>query len=600
MDNGGRCFNKNSSGRLKLENCPLHIAVSSSELSLFFLPFRVNYPKQQVFKELQLYQFLPFLVLLLFIFPYLIQGESVFIPVSDNMDSNLAWWKAMKDQGKIFGGWNESIAGMIVESPRFTYPSAFSVEGLLYFLFPLFTAYLVNKVLIFILAYVAFWLWIKHQSFAKLSEKLLFLLPLLWASLAFYPHRGISIALLPVLILVFEALLQDKKSWKYFIFLVCYAFYSKLVLAGFYFFIGLTVWLLWEWIRTRTFPKYGSLGLLTLAIAWTCQEAYLIKGLFFTEEFQSHREDFTYDFGVWKDLMPWKFFWSGNQSGVHFAPIYLILTLGFLLFSEFNSLKKKSLRDLLFVLGIGLGLSVISHSSIMTFAGQFLPSLASLNFLRFEFWIPYFLFAAFFRAWASINFKWANFLIPSLLLVNIFIYQYEWRYWLNQDLKLINQQVPSFKAYYSEDSYEEIKNFLGEDWQHVRIAHLNVPPASSAYNGLLCLDGYMQNYRREHKMQVFQVIRDELAKDESLDKHFMNWGNKCYFQNAQYPDDYFMYAWREEEKIRELQFDFDFLRDSLKAEYIISALPVESSALNLELRVENPESAWKLHVYSIK
>ncbi|MFC3414207.1 DUF6044 family protein [Algoriphagus hitonicola] len=542
---------------------------------------------------------IPVGVLILLLFPYMWQWEEVFIPVSDNMDSNLAWWKSLKDQGLIFSTWDTPVKGMILESPRFTYPSAFNVEGLLYYFFPILSAYIVNKGLIILLAYFSFRYWLSSQSGILTSPFLLNLIPLLWATLAFYPHRGVSIAMLPLVVLVVDRLYSGKFSWKYILILVFYAFYSKLVLAGFYFLLGFLAWGIWIGLKERRFPKFGFMGLIILGMAWGLQEIHLIKGLFFNEAFQSHREDFTYDFGIWSDLMPWDFFWSGNQSGAHFAPIYLLLASVFFFLGKGNPLKMKAVWNLFMVLGISVFLSILSHGGLLTFAGKIIPSLASLNFLRFEFWIPYFLFAFFIQSWALLNFRWAKILIPILLLINIFVYQYEWRYLLNQDLKLINQKVPSFKEYFATESYSEIKNLLGENWKERRIAHLNIPPAVSTYHGFHSLDGYMQNYERSHKLKIYQAIASELKKDESLKKHFLNWGNKCYFQHAQYPDDYFMYSWRNEAPVRDLDFDFSYLKNQLKADYLLSALPVDSDHLILKRIFEHPKSAWRIHLYEI-
>ena len=61
--------------------------------------------------------------LVLIILPYLISAGDVYIPVTDNMDSNVAWWKSMKDSKTLFVDWDKPVPGMLLENPRFTYPS---------------------------------------------------------------------------------------------------------------------------------------------------------------------------------------------------------------------------------------------------------------------------------------------------------------------------------------------------------------------------------------------------------------------------------------------------------------------------------------------
>lgn len=534
------------------------------------------------------------------IMPYVFLGSGVYLPVSDNMDSNLAWWKMLKESGSIWKDWNHEVPGMIIQSPRFTYPSGLNLEALLYYFFPILPAYMINKLLIFGIGFGSFYFWLRLQSHERIPFLVQIGFSLLWASLAFYIHRGISIAALPALVGIFQLFLSSSGNWKYLIGLIAYAFYSKLVLAGFYFWIGLLLWVTWKCIVTRKIFGLAIFGLFILMGTWLVLEYQLIRGLFLNPNFESHRIDFSYDFGIWVNQWPWEFFLSGDQNGVYYSPLYLFIIVCLLIWAKIsNPFYQKGLRFFLMFLSLSILLAILSSSGLLAVLGKWIPVLASFNLLRFEYWIPFLLFASLFFLWRSKAFAGFRVLLPLLLLMNIFVYQYEWRYWINDYFPLLSQKVLSYQEYYSEKEFGELKEFIGEDVSSKRFLHFNIPPAVSAYNGLISLDGYLQVYDRKHKMEVFEVIQDELAKDNSLRRHFYNWGNKCYFQNAQFPDDYFMYKWREEDVLIEPDYDYVYLKEVLKADYILSALPVSSSNFKLLKVFEGTHSAWRIHLYEL-
>ena len=141
---------------------------------------------------------------------------------------------------------------------------------------------------------------------------------------------------------------------------------------------------------------------------------------------------------------------------------------------------------------------------------------------------------------------------------------------------------------------------MAKEWEQAVIGHVNFPPAVSAYNGLTCLDGYLQNYNLAHKHAVGKAIARELNKNEFLSDQFYHWGNKCYLQNATYPDDFTAFKWRFHEPIQNLDFDFEALKNDLKVDYILSSLLLEVPELQLLQAFQNDQSAWDIYLYQIK
>ncbi|MBN3518755.1 hypothetical protein JYB62_01970 [Algoriphagus lutimaris] len=541
------------------------------------------------------------LLVLVMLLPYFILGEGVFIPVSDNMDSNLAWYKMLQDQGKIFSSWNTPVEGMLIETPRFSYPSGFNVEMMLYGLFPHLNAYMINKALIIIIAFFSFRFWLRGQQLTVKNGREEILWCLLWASLAYYPHRGISIAALPALVQVFSLLLGKKDHVGHWLFLIGYACYSMLFLASFYFLTGILGWIIVSSLKNQVIPTRTILAFILLMVVYSIQEINWILGYFLNDQFESHRADFTYDFGIWINQSPIDFFWSGDQNGVHFTPIYPIIFFGLVMMAWYQ--KKWSSKSFLFLnllFGVSFILAILSRVGNLEFWGKVTPKLNSINLYRFEYWIPFFLFAGLVYAWKTFSFRGISWILSILIFINLFVYQYEWRYWINSMIPIMDQQVPSYQSYNATNQMEEIKEYLGEELPNSHFVNFNIPPAVAAFNGLITADGYVQLYSKSHKEQVYQLIKEELGKDDSLEQHFLEWGNKCYFQNAQYPDDYFMYQWRKEAPLMEPSYDYESMKNELGINYVLSALPVISEQLQLVKVFEDEHSAWSIHLYQLK
>lgn len=534
------------------------------------------------------------------ILPYLILGESVSIPVTDNLDSNLAWWKAMQDSETLFSSWEQPVPGMLIENPRFAFPSVWSVEGMVYAIFPVFWGYVFLKGCIFFIGYYSFRFWIGLQSKLGIPAFYKSFLPLIWASLAFYIHRGIGIAALPCVVGIFQEFFRGKNNLQFYLILMGYGFFSKLTLTGIYVWIGLFAWMIWVGVKQKRMLIHPLKALLILLLIWIIQEHQLLRGLFFNPDFQSHREDFSYDFGIWADQMPWNYFLNGDRVAVFYSPVYLILIFFFGWMAEKNTPA--------FLLGVQTALigiigsvllSILSFSEFTSWFGGISKVLSSLNFNRFGYWIYFLLFATLICWWSAANFRFSKLLIPVLLGLNVFVYQYEWRYWINSYFDILPQRVPTFQEYYARDQWKSIREILENETNNPSVVHFNIPPAVSAFNGLKSLDGYLQIYPREKKYQVYRVVTAELDKDPSLKDHLLKWGNKCYFQNAQYPDDYVMYSWRNEAPLLEPEFDFQYLRDSLGATHVLSALPVLTNHLRFVKKFEDESSAWNVYLYSL-
>ncbi|MGZ4160739.1 MAG: DUF6044 family protein, partial [Neobacillus sp.] len=70
--------------------------------------------------------FLASFLLIIYVSPLFILGENAHIRVHDNLDSNIAWYKVLKNSGQLFGAPNAVIPQIINGLPRNAFGTEFS------------------------------------------------------------------------------------------------------------------------------------------------------------------------------------------------------------------------------------------------------------------------------------------------------------------------------------------------------------------------------------------------------------------------------------------------------------------------------------------
>jgi hypothetical protein len=547
-------------------------------------------------------------VIFLVMFPYIWKGQDVQVNVWDNLDSNVVWYKMLKDQGKIFAGPEVMVQGFVTETPRFSYPSGWNVEAVLYFLLPVFTAYWVNKLLIIICAFGGMLLLFSHHLDNKRSEVIS--IALLWATLAFNPHIGISVAGLPLLVWSFYRLRRNDKVWLSLFVVVFYSFYSSVVLVGFFILLLLIVLLVyWRFVDGR-FSRWVVIGIGLMVAGYLLQEKNLFHFLFLQGDFVSHRQEMDYHYNAFSNKTPWFFIKNGDHNSVFYWWGYVLGfggILAYFLFERFklNMSKMIPRKELLgfaiiFTVLVPFLAAFLTWENASNLAGEILPVIHSFNLTRIAFSLPFFMFVVLAYGILEMKFRYKKAVLSLFLGINIFVYQFEWRNWLNGHFAMLDYQIPSYRQYYAEKQFAEIKDFLGENWDGVKIGSVNLPPAVSVYHGFKGIDGYLPLYDVNYKQEFKSIILGELEKDQELLEHYQYWGNKCYLQNATYPDVFDTYKWKNLEPIEELDFDFKMLKSSFQVDYLFSAVEIRHERLRLLNLFVHEDSAWDIYVYKIK
>lgn len=533
--------------------------------------------------------------------PYLILGQNTPIPLADQLDSNHVWYVLLKQHSAFLASPFSEIDGFLGTQYRLSYPAGLSVISGLYFLFPPFLAFFFNKVLIYFIGFWAAWILLTDQL--NFDKPLAACCALIWATSSFYPFMGGGIAALPAVAFAFNRIRTKRSTWQDWLILGLYPFYSELVL------VTLFVWLVGvgalgvdffyhkRWNR----PFLESLG--TLLLLMMLKDYQLILAFFSSTDFISHRTEFFFDgYIVNKVIDPFKTLAEGEYTGI----MYFNGILGFTVLLLGINLRKEKIQIspyILFAIAVIMSsvASFLSLPWVPQTISSFFPDIASLSLGRLSNLVSLGLFLAFFLAIKEVSAPIRTLVLGITIVFQIALVNYEWRSVLKRLLPLQEgwSYNPSYQEVYSDSSFEKIKKSLPANYQGY-IAHVNLPPAISAYHGLKTRDGYLANYKLESKQQIKKVIEAELHKDEHINALFNFWGNKAYLFNASHQE--WVYPIRQMFNLntRQLDFHWDFLKNTLNTHFILSAGSVMDSDLELIHHAKDSISCWDLYLYKIK
>ncbi|WP_455660646.1 DUF6044 family protein, partial [Pradoshia sp.] len=133
------------------------------------------------------YIMLASVLLAIYLAPMFIYGENSHIRVHDNLDSNIAWYKVLKDNQQLFGPIDDTITQIINGLPRNAFGTEFSGIQWLHYFLPSMTAYAISQVIVRVFAFLGMYRLLKKHflraeeySFIRVFAALAFSLTPFW------------------------------------------------------------------------------------------------------------------------------------------------------------------------------------------------------------------------------------------------------------------------------------------------------------------------------------------------------------------------------------------------------------------------------------
>ncbi|QIZ10578.1 hypothetical protein HFZ78_30845 [Priestia megaterium] len=543
-------------------------------------------------------------LLIVYVSPLFILGENAHIRVHDNLDSNIAWYKVLKNSGQLFGSSHAVIPQIINGLPRNAFGTEFSGIEWLHNLLPSMLAYAISQLLTRILAFVGMYLLLK-KHFVKAAEAY----PIrVWVSLAFaltpfWPSGMLSTLGMPLALWAFMNIREGKHTWKEWITLILLPLYSSFVL-GFFFFL-FVMGLLWlrDFLVKRKPNWIFFSGIALMTIIYLLIEYRLVFSLVFPEAPTSRNEFVSSTLGFWHTIrLVFKNYFLGHTHVLTLHTL-VIVPLSFIAVAliwkkeERDTLEKRYLYLFIFNIILSIWYAFWFYEGWEPLKER-ISLLNTFNFARFHFLRPLVIYLMFavgaFLVWRKGE-KWKLFVKICLIaqLIVLFV--------ANDEIVYRVAGKPSVKQFYATKQFKEIEQYIGKPQSSYRVASIGIHPAIAQYNGFYTLDTYNNFYPVTYKHEFRRIIAKELKKSPTLEKYFDHWGGRCYIFVAELGKKY-EFKKDSKAKIHDLQLNTSVFKQ-MGGQFILSAVPImnaEKHGLELKKTFDQKDSAWRIYLYQVK
>ncbi|MFH0710518.1 MAG: DUF6044 family protein [Pseudomonadota bacterium] len=587
--------------------------------------------------------FISFATLVLYLLPLLLYGENLYIRIHDNLDITVPSLKILAHSGMIFAGSMEIIPNMMGGLPRLVYGSEFNYLLWLFVFFKPFTAMLMNEVLIHCVAYVSMLLFLRYflrDKEVDFKPVITHLSSLLFALTPFFPATGLGVALLPsslYVLLKIRVHSDTKRDW---LMLIVIPFFSSFVLVYLFFLISVTVLFLAEMIFQKKINHrlFTALGLMTIIFLGI--EYRLVNEMLFGSDFISHRTEFQRQYvdfwGAYRGAHNVLLFGQVHSLNLQFPYLLSIIHLGF-----FIALLRQRLAMKASVF------SIVLYTALL-FAGLWESVLMSKYYFPFSFGIILWLLFRFkehrilYGVWLFVLISslwygfwyyepWCNFSqhVPLLqtfdfsrfvllltpvwyalvayssviiiqkirfgIVIVIIVVIAQLNFAFDSAQFTQNPKGLTYKSFYDEKLFDEIKLMIGENPTAYRVASVGIPPAVALYNGLYTLDGYAANYPLSYKHQFEALVGENFIHNPNSRRFIQNWGSKCYLIGGNYDAD----EYHQDEAIEYFYMDLPLFYQ-MGGRYLLSGYKImnekESHLILLKI-FTSKESYWTIYLY---
>jgi hypothetical protein len=551
------------------------------------------------------------LIIFIYMLPHIYLGQDFYPRFGyDNLDSNVIWSKLLKESGKYFASNSLIIQQPMSGLPRVSFSSELSIQVLLYYLFNVHTAYIVNLFLITLLAFGGMVLSLK-KKYSDGNDIIIYSVALTYSLLNFWPHAGLSVAGLPLL--YYSYLIYEEKRVLSIAIIIIYVLYSSFVLTGIFLITICGLLIIIKMIKRKR--VLNDIIFISILIPLYIIVEYRLLLSTIMPVFISHRTEFIAPtFNPSQALLVFlKMVFYEYGHNVKY-PVVIVITTGIFFMSiNYKYIYRKD--DIINIIGMILfisALSVTMQSSFVYGVTSQIGVLKTIQLQRFYWLLPPFFYVLFFlvldNLWRS---KWNIFVVIILFIqfLNVAKSETNWRQLIKTEILKKESGVLTYRQFYSQALYREITEYIGRDQSTYRVVSLGLQPAAALYNGFYTIDGYFTNYPVAYKRQFHEIIEDELNKNERANQFFNNWGSVVILLSDELNDrlegrGFIIPTIQKNEDnrvIHRLNINTNILRD-MNCQYLFSAIIIENAKelnLSLEKYFENEESPWGIYLYSI-
>ncbi len=556
----------------------------------------------------------PYFFIALFTFSVLIyivvRRENIYIEIHDNLDSNIAILKMMKEQ-HLFGKL-KATAPYLGGIDRNYLFSDLKIYSWLYMIFPAFWAMIIGWGIKIAVSTVGFF-FLGKTLFDNYSDKhpLTIWCGFLYGILPTFPTASFSFASLPALLFLF-ALYYKQYKHRYLIFFLLYPLISDFVSFGIFICGYIVLFFLIDWIVNKR-PLWRMLiatGI--LSIGYIITEWRLFYTIFFSEE-ATIRETFksTQNVSILEGLKSSieVFIYGHYHSGDLHTFILLPVCMIYFLYLNLQFFKKreysKIVRDVfnwifLWIIFNSLIYGMDKVTIFKRFVSIVIPPLSGFSFARTLWFNPFLWYLAFAIILCRLKKEYLG-MILGLLAFCVICLQISTYNEIYHNIRMTEREifhkeknVLDYSEFYAEELFDEIKKNIGYsgEWSVAYGMH----PSILVYNGISTLDGYSPFYSAGYKKTFRELIDPELEIDSDNRDYYDDWGGRAYLFSKEIS---FGPNRQMEKEEANLFIDPDVFA-KMKGEYIFSRVGIKN-AKDLRLKevgvFQNDKTPYTIYVY---
>ncbi|KAA0547444.1 hypothetical protein FZW96_11320 [Bacillus sp. BGMRC 2118] len=546
--------------------------------------------------ERRLLFFASFLIFI-YLSPLIFLGENAHIRVHDNLDSNLAWYKVLKNSGEIFGSVHSTIPQIINGVPRNTFGTEWSGIVWLHAVFPTMIAYTLSQAITRFVALFGMYILLKTHLIREKNQALIRVgVSLTFALTPFWPSGMLSTLGMPLALWAFLNIRKNKATWKEYVVLTLLPLYSSFVLGFFFFLFAMGIFWLIDAVTQKRLNVRFLLSISYMTLIFLLVEYRLVHSFLFSTELTSRDEYFHARLSLWRVIrLTFKNFVLGHT---HVMTVHGLVILPAILFALFIVIRNRLwAKEKVFLYLFALNFALSTWYAFWFFKG-WLPLterfhfMDTFNFARFHFLRPLVIYVSFAIA---LKILWEHsksrslitfFIVFQLLVLGAF------------NDEIIYHKKPSVKEFFAEELFHEIDAHIGLPKEEYRVASIGLHPAIAQYNGFYTLDTYNNFYPLSYKYQFREIISKELEKNKRIRTYFDEWGGRCYIFTDELGKHY-MFSKKTKKKIKNAELNIEAFKD-MGGMYIFSSVQIVNSAENqllLEEVFETKNSHWRIYLY---
>ena len=541
------------------------------------------------------------IIIALFVSPLFILGENAHIRVHDNLDSNLAWYKVLKESGEIFGSL-EAVIPQVMNGNllRNAFGTEWSGIVWLHALFPTMLAYAISQTITRVFAFIGMYLLLRDH-FLRSDEWIMISVgtALTFALTPFWPSGMLSTLGMPLALWAFLHIRNGRISWREYAVFTLLPLYSSIVLGMFFFLFAMGILWIIDVIKRKKHVIGFLIALIYMSLVYMIVEYRLVYSFIFDDDPNSRDEYFHTTLSLSRVIrLTFKNYVFGHTHvmTVHAFIILPVLFIALLIIWKKGWWRQEKLFVYLFILNFLLSL----WYAFWFFKGwepltEKFHFMNTFNFARFHFLRPLVIYASFALAlkvmWQFHH--WWKPIVTLCLIAQLVVL-------VPFNEEIAHHQKPSVKEFYDVELFSEIKEHIGLPQEEYRVASIGLHPAIAQYNGFYTLDSYNNFYPLTYKYQFRKIIEKELAKNKKIRTYFDEWGGRCYLFTDELGKHY-MFKKSSKKKLKTIQLQTDVFKE-MGGRYIFSAVPIineDENKLVLEKEFTTKKSVWKIYLYRV-